>query len=88
VMVVKEALVYPRDTEGIQTFVVQANGERSAFDDSDEALAYAKKVVKRNASVAAVEAGAVDPQIILYVTREGSAFRVMAKALGNPRLSW
>jgi N-methylhydantoinase A/oxoprolinase/acetone carboxylase beta subunit len=88
VMVVKEALVYPRDTEGIQAFVVQADGERFAFDDSDEALAYAREVVEKNASMAALEAGAVDPQIILDVTREGSAFRAMAKALGNPRLSW
>ncbi len=88
VMVVKEALVYPRDTEGIQAFIVQADGERSAFDDSDEALAYAREIVEKNASMAAVEAGAVDPQIILDVTREGSAFRAMAKALGNPRLSW
>jgi N-methylhydantoinase A/oxoprolinase/acetone carboxylase beta subunit len=88
VMVVKEALVYPHETEGIQAFLVQAEGERSGFDDCDEAVVYAREFVKEKASMAATEAGALDPEVILDVKREGSAFRVMAKALGNPRLSW
>ncbi len=87
VMVVKEALIYPHETEEIQGFFVQAEGQRSGFEDSEDALVYAKEVVEEKARMAAVEAGAIDPQVIVDVLREGGAFRVVAKALGNPRLS-
>lgn len=87
VMAVKEALIYPHTTENVQNFVVQAEGERSGFEESEEALAYAKEVAVKRARVAAVESGAVDPQVIVDISREGWAFRVVAKAFGNPRLS-
>jgi hypothetical protein len=87
VMVVREALVYTHETERAQGFFVQAEGERSGFQESEEAVAYAKEVVEEKARFAAVEAGAADPEVIVDVAREGGAFRVVAKALGNPRLS-
>lgn len=88
VMVVKEALVYTHESKRVQSFLVQADGKRSGFEDSEKALAYAKEVVGNKARVEAVEAGAVDPQVIVDVSKEGGALRVVAKALGNPRLSW
>ena len=87
VMAVKEALIYPHTTENVQNFFVQAEGERSGFEESEEALTYAKEVAAKRACIAAVEAGALDPQVIVDVSREGGAFRVVAKAFGNPRLS-
>jgi len=88
VMIVKEALIYTHETERVQSFFVQAEGERSGFENSEDALDYAKEFLGNRARVAALEAGAVDPQVIVDVSREGGAFRVVAKALGNPRLSW
>lgn len=88
VMVVREALVYPHGDENLQGFYVQAEGQRVAFEEFDGALAYARNVAAEESRAAAVKAGAVDPQVLLDVHREGAYFRVVAKALGNPRLSW
>jgi N-methylhydantoinase A/oxoprolinase/acetone carboxylase beta subunit len=88
VMVVKEALIYRHETEKVQSFFVQTEGERSEFEDSESAVTYAKEAVENKAREAALESGAIDPQVIVDVSREGGASRVVAKALGNPRLSW
>ncbi len=88
VMVVKEALIYRHEAEKVQSFFVQTDGERSEFQDNESAVTYAKEVVENKARDAALESGAIDPQVIVDVSREGGAFRVVAKALGNPRLSW
>lgn len=88
VMVVREALVYPHDEENVQGFYVQAEGKRIGFEELDGALVYARDVATKEARHAAVTAGAVDPQVFADVCREGAYFRVVAKALGNPRLSW
>jgi N-methylhydantoinase A/oxoprolinase/acetone carboxylase beta subunit len=88
VMVVREALIYPHDDEKAQGFHVQAEGKRVGFEEFDGALAYAQDVAAKEARVAAVSAGAVDPRVLVDVCREGAYFRVVAKALGNPRLSW
>ncbi len=88
VMVVKEALVYAQETERVQRFFVQGEGERSGFVEAEGALSYAQGIVEKEASAAAILAGAVNPQVLVDVFREGAYFRVVAKALGNPRLSW
>jgi len=88
VMVIMEALVYPHGEEDAQGFLVQAERERVGFVELEEALAYARDVVAKESRVAAVAAGAVDPQVLVDVCREGAYFRLVAKALGNPRLSW
>jgi len=87
VMVVREALVYPHDEENLQGFHVQAAGKRVGFEELDGALGYARDVAVKEARVAAIAAGAVDPQVLVDVCREGAYFRVVAKAFGNPRLS-
>jgi N-methylhydantoinase A/oxoprolinase/acetone carboxylase beta subunit len=87
VVVVKEAVIYPRDDKGVQEFQVQMGGERIGFGELDTAILYARDAAAKEARVAAVTAGAVDPQVLVDVCREGAFFRVMAKALGNPRLS-
>ena len=61
---------------------------RAGFEELDGALVYARDAAVEEARVAAVSAGADDPQVLVDVCREGAYFRVVAKALGNPRLSW
>jgi N-methylhydantoinase A/oxoprolinase/acetone carboxylase beta subunit len=88
VMVVREALVYPHENEDAYGFSVQADGERGWFGKPEAALTYAKEIIAKKATVAAAAAGAVDPLVFVEVSGEGAGFRVTAKALGNPRLSW
>jgi N-methylhydantoinase A/oxoprolinase/acetone carboxylase beta subunit len=88
VMVVKEALVFPHGDETVQGFHVQVEGKRAGFEELDGALVYARDAAAEEARVAALSAGADDPQVLVDVCREGAYFRVVAKALGNPRLSW
>jgi hypothetical protein len=87
-MVVREALVYPHGDEQVQGFHVQAGGKRVGFQELDEALACARDIIAREARVAALSAGAEAPEVLVEVSREGAFFRVVARGLGNPKLTW
>jgi hypothetical protein len=88
VMIFREALVYPYGDERVQGFHVQAGDRRLTFRDLDTALVRAREAASEEARVDALTAGAIDPKVFIDVSREGAYFRVVAKALGNPKLSW
>ncbi len=83
----KEAILYVRETEEAQAYVVQIDDERKAFPKHDAAMAYAERQVERQARRRAEAAGASSPQVNFEVVTEGSIERVRARAVGNPRLS-
>ena len=45
VIVAKEALIYPRETEGARAFVVQIEGSNKRFIELEDACRYAEKIV-------------------------------------------
>ena len=87
VIVAKEALIYPRETEGARAFVVQIEGSNKRFNELEDACRYAEKIVAQLARESAIAAGAIAPQVVLEKQTEGALQRIEAHAAGNPRLS-
>jgi N-methylhydantoinase A/oxoprolinase/acetone carboxylase beta subunit len=92
VMVVEEALVYPRlDGSGLEVlgYYVQTSDERRDFDEEElsNCLAYARDLARERALGAAVRSGADNPEVVVRMESEGlDTYRIRAKAMGNPRL--
>lgn len=90
VMVAEEILVYPHlSGSGLDVigYYVQAGEERQEYEDQEEALSYARKVVQERAYSAALRSGADNPQIHLEEISDGlDSYRIRAQAVGNPRL--
>ena len=55
--------------------------------EEEPAHEYAHKVVAKMARESALAAGAADPQVVVQSRIEGALVRVLARAVGNPRLS-
>jgi N-methylhydantoinase A/oxoprolinase/acetone carboxylase beta subunit len=86
VIVEKEAIVYSRDNNGVLDYVVQVEAENTIFSESEEALDYAEQTAVALARQGAVDAGAVDPQVLVLKTAEGHLQRVITRGIGNPQL--
>jgi N-methylhydantoinase A/oxoprolinase/acetone carboxylase beta subunit len=91
VMIVEEILIYPRLTkEGLEVtgYYVQTQEAIEQYLQLDEALERARSLCRERALASALQAGADDPQVILEEIIDGlDTYRIVAKALGNPRLS-
>lgn len=91
VMVTEEILVYPRmskDGFNVIGYYVQAGDERKLYDDVRDALSYARTTIREHALDAARHAGADNPQVTVKEKKDGlDAYRIQAKAMGNPRLN-
>ncbi|MGM0451693.1 MAG: hydantoinase/oxoprolinase N-terminal domain-containing protein [Thermodesulfobacteriota bacterium] len=84
----KEAIVYVQESGDSHAYVVQiGDGQRTSFNEYEEAQAYARKKVAKMAAERAENAGASDPQVKVVVKTEGALERIRARAVGNPRLS-
>lgn len=83
----QEAIVYIQESEEQHCHIVQIGEDRKAFNEYDEAMAYARKIAGRRALEKAESAGAAGPQVTIAVKTEGAIERVRARAVGNPRLS-
>jgi hypothetical protein len=91
VMVEEELLVYPQfSRSGLEVFgyYVQASDERYEFEKLGAALARARELGRERAFGAAVRSGADNPQVTIEELEDGlDAYRIRAKAIGNPRLA-
>jgi hypothetical protein len=87
VMVDKEAILYEQATEDRRTYRVQVDGRVRHFSEEDEAQRYARRMAAEAALAAARNAGAVDPQVDMRITADGSLQRVLARAVGSPTLA-
>jgi N-methylhydantoinase A/oxoprolinase/acetone carboxylase beta subunit len=90
VMVTEEILVYPRmskDGFNIIGYYVQVSDGRKLHDDMKEALSHARTAVQERVLEAARRAGADNPQVTVEEEKDGlDAYRIQARAMGNPRL--
>jgi N-methylhydantoinase A/oxoprolinase/acetone carboxylase beta subunit len=90
VMVAEEILVYPHlSGSGLDVigYYVQAGEERGEYEELEEALSYARQVVKERAYSAALRSGADNPQVHQEEISDGlDSYRIRAQAVGNPRL--
>ncbi len=91
VVVNEEILVTPQlSQEGLEVlgYFVQADGERHVFPDADAALSHARSLGQERALGAALRSGADNPQVTIEELSDGlDAYRIRARAVGNPRLS-
>ncbi len=87
VMVDKEAILYEQATKDRRTYRVQVDGRVAHFSEVDEAQRYASRMAAEAALAAAKSAGAVDPQVDMRITVDGSLQRVLARAVGSPTLA-
>jgi N-methylhydantoinase A/oxoprolinase/acetone carboxylase beta subunit len=91
VMVAEEILVYPRlSSEGLDVigYYVQTSDERLEFEEANEALAHARALSQERALGAALRSGADNPRVVVEELSDGlDAYRIRAKAVGNPRLT-
>lgn len=87
IMVEKEAIIYLQETEDARTYVVQIEGEATRFMEMEDARTYAEKIVLKLARDGAIAFGAVDPQVVIEDITEGALRRILARAVGNPKLS-
>ncbi|MFP4202770.1 MAG: hydantoinase/oxoprolinase family protein [Opitutales bacterium] len=87
VMETREAIAFEREIDGTRCCIVKIGGETHRFQDWDEACDFAEKQSSREASRAALEAGAANPQVEMIQREEGGLHRFLARAMGNPRLS-
>lgn len=99
VMVSEEVLLYPKlSVAGLEVlgYYVQLSGqgdreaERREFeeDELEQALTYARDQAAERALGAALRSGAENPQVTVEQISEGlDAYRIRAKAVGNPRLT-
>ncbi|MBS3757018.1 MAG: hydantoinase/oxoprolinase family protein, partial [Desulfobacterales bacterium] len=83
----KEAILYTQETGDSHAYVVQIGEERTSFTEYEEAVAHARKKVRKMATRSAESAGAKEPQVKIRVKTEGDLERIRARAVGNPRLS-
>jgi N-methylhydantoinase A/oxoprolinase/acetone carboxylase beta subunit len=90
VMVAEDVLVYPRmASDGLEVvgYTVQTGECREAFDEADQALAYARNLGRERALGAALRSGADNPEVIIKEVNDGlDTYRIRAKAVGKPRL--
>ena len=81
---------YPRmskDGFNVIGYWVQVSDGRKLFEDMQEALSYARTAARQRALDAARRAGAGNPQVIVKEEKDGlDAYRIQARAMGNPRL--
>jgi N-methylhydantoinase A/oxoprolinase/acetone carboxylase beta subunit len=90
VMVTEEILIYPRMSEdgfNVLGYYVQVSDGRKLYQDIKEARSYAHTAVQKYALKAAQHAGADNPQVTVKEEKDGlDAYRIQARAMGNPRL--
>ena len=84
VMVSKEAIVYEQGAVGKHGYKVQVDGQTQYFKEADDAQRFAERSVRTAATLAAQEAGAVDPLVNTTTRVDGSLRRFLAKAVGAP----
>ncbi len=87
VIVDKEALIYLKESDSSRSYIVQFEGEKTAFKEAEEAMAFAERKAGRTARIAAEEAGADNPGVKVNRKIEGTLQRIQARAVGNPKLS-
>jgi hypothetical protein len=91
VMVEEELLVYPQlSRSGLEVmgYYVQASDDRAEFEELCDALAYARALSQERALGGALRSGADNPQVTVEEMTDGlDAYRIRAKAIGNPRLA-
>jgi hypothetical protein len=84
IMVSLEAGLQPQGSG----YVFHTQNEKKAFPSLDEAAAYGRSLLGREALRQAAEMGAYDPQVEFEQTPTGlDAFRLTARAVGNPDLN-
>jgi N-methylhydantoinase A/oxoprolinase/acetone carboxylase beta subunit len=90
VMVAEEILIYPRmskDGFNVLGYYVQVSDGRKLCENMKEALSYARTAIQERALEAALRAGADNPQVTVKEEKDGlDAYRIQARAMGNPRL--
>jgi hypothetical protein len=92
-MVAEEISVYPRlSASGLEVlgYYVQTGDGRRDFEEDElsDALTYARNLAQERVLGAALRSGADNPQVTVEQTTDGlDAYRIRAKAMGNPRLS-
>ena len=90
VMVTEEILIYPRmskDGFNVLGYYVQVGDGRKLYEGMQEALSYARTAVEERALDAARRAGADNPQVTVNEEKDGlDSYRILARAMGNPRL--
>ena len=87
IMEAKQALVFTRKTQETTTHVVQIDEQTRTFKEWEEACDYAEETVETRAAEALVAAGAAAPHISLNRRQDGALLRILARAVGNPKLS-
>jgi len=87
VIVKKEALVYAQESETNPTYVVQIDEENARFSEIEDASEYAEQTVAKLAHDGAVAAGVANPQVTVEKRTEGHLQRILARSIGNPKLS-
>ena len=91
IMVSEEALVYARlssDGADVIGYYVQTSDGRDYFDSLAAAKRFAVDKVRGLAREGAVRSGAHNPQVTVTESEDGlDAYRIRARALGNPRLA-
>jgi N-methylhydantoinase A/oxoprolinase/acetone carboxylase beta subunit len=80
VMVEKEAIVYLQETDSARAYVVQVEGGSNRFLEVADAYEHAEAVVTSLARERALDAGAVEPQVVLEATTEGALRRIRRPA--------
>ncbi|MFP4194194.1 MAG: hydantoinase/oxoprolinase N-terminal domain-containing protein, partial [Desulfosalsimonas sp.] len=83
----KEAILYTSESEESHAYLVRIGDERISFNEYEEAMAHARKKTARLARQGAESAGASDPRVNVTVKTEGDLERILARAVGNPRLA-
>ncbi|MFW5930684.1 MAG: hydantoinase/oxoprolinase N-terminal domain-containing protein [Desulfosalsimonas sp.] len=83
----REAILYTSESEGGHAYMVRIGDERASFNEYEEAMAHARKKTARLARQSAENAGASDPRVNVTVRTEGDLERILARAVGNPRLA-
>jgi N-methylhydantoinase A/oxoprolinase/acetone carboxylase beta subunit len=90
IMITEEILVYPqmaRDGLEILGYTVQTGDHRQGFDEVSEALTHARQIGRERAMGAALRSGADSPEVIVNAYTDGlDTYRILAKAMGKPRL--
>ena len=87
VMESKQALLFTRKTADTVTHVVQIDEETKTFQEWEDACDYAEETVEERAREALLNAGATAPHIDLNRRQDGAVLRILARAVGNPKLS-
>jgi hypothetical protein len=76
-----------KDAFNIIGYYVQSGNDRRTFENAGDALSYARTTIKEQVLEAARRSGADTPQVIVEEKTDGlDAYRIQARAMGNPRL--